>query len=1018
MRSKLMLLLWILLMAKTAFAQSNGTVSGTVTEKATGLPAIGVSVLIKGTTRGVVTDVEGNYSISNVPDTATLEFRYIGLITVNEPVKGRSIINVEMAENAQSLNEVVVIGYGTSKAKDLTAPIAVVKAEDIVKHATTSPMQALQGKVAGLQIVNSGQPGKGPDVRIRGIGSFGDTKPLYVVDGMFYDNIDFLNNSDIEDLSILKDASAASIYGVRAANGVVIVTTKKGLQNKQATITYDGYVGFQKATNILKMANSAQYADMLKGIGDATSISILQNSINRYGGNLETLTPYANTSWYDELLRTAFIQNHSLDITGGTDKAAYSIGMNYTLQQGIMDAQNKYERFNLRAKADYNIFSWLKMGANMVLSNSTQYLPNNGAWQSAYQTPSILPVKDDKRSDTEAFPIKFASPGQIGLSPYFGNPVATAAYNNNKTNTVQILPTFFAELNFMPEGKLIFRTAYSQDIAFLQGRNYIEQYKVGGGQETTNSSLQKDSRFYRNWILDNTLTYRETFGSHNLTALLGQSSRSENYRYLWGKAAGVPGGKEQYLYLSQGNANGRETGDDGSTYQGLSYFGRVTYDYQSKYFLSATMRADGSSKYQKKWGYFPSVGAAWVLTEEDFMKDQKVFDFLKLRASWGKLGNDKVAASDGFASIIQNLGTSGVYGPGILPGYTNMIYFSLLGWEVVNEVNIGTDFSVLNNRLNVEVDYYHRLTENAVINAPLPMGAGSLLGNNGEIANSGVEISVNWSDKIGKDFTYYIGGNLTTLKNKVKHLNGLPYIYGGSAEFRTISEVGGPLNAFYGYKLAGVYQTTEEINNDPVAVKYNAKQTDERSKLVPGDFKYIDQNGDKIIDAQDRVALGSYLPDITYGINGGFGYKNFDFSVVMQGQAGNQILNRKRGDRITQSNINYDETMVVDRWTGAGSTNEYPSAAGSVKPWNISKLNSFYIESGAYFRIQNIQLAYTFRDKQLRKFNLPVMRLSLTAERPFTSFSANSFTPEVADGIDTQVYPMAATYTFGLRITY
>lgn len=1018
MKSKLMLFLCMLLTTGAVLAQGNITVTGTVTEKGTDLSAIGVNVLVKGTTKGAVTDIDGHYSIPDVSPKATLVFSYLGMVSVEEPIDGRTVINVKMAEDTQNLDEVVVIGYGTSKAKDLTAPIAVVKSEDIVKHATTSPMQALQGKVAGLQIVNSGQPGKGPDVRIRGIGSFGDTKPLYVVDGMFYDNIDFLNNSDIQDLSILKDASAASIYGVRAANGVVIVTTKRGFINQQASITYDGYVGFQTATNVLKMANSAQYSLMQQGVGDATTLNIIKNSIDRYGGDLSTLAPDANTDWYEQLLRTAFIQNHSLDISGGTTKAAYSVGMNYTFQEGIMDAKNEYERFNFRAKADYTVFDWLKIGANMVLSNSTQYLPNNAAWQSAYQTPSIIPVKDENRTAEEAYPIKFASPGQIGFGGYFGNPVARAAYNNNKTNTIQILPTFFAEFQLLPASKLVFRTAYSQDIAFMQGRNYIEQFRVGGGQETTTSSLQKDSKFYRNWILDNTLTYRDTFGPHNFTALLGQSSRSENYRYLWGKAPGVPGGKEEYLYLSQGNANGRETGDDGTTFHGMSYFGRVTYDYLSKYLLSVTMRADGSSKYQEKWGYFPSVGAAWVMSEENFMQNQKVFDFLKLRASWGKLGNDKVAASDGFASITQNLGTSGVFGPGIIPGYTNMSYFSFLRWEVVNELNIGTDFAMLNNRLGIEMDYYHRATENAVINAPLPMGAGSLLGNNGKITNSGFEISVNWNDKIGKDFSYYVGANLTTLKNKVKHLNGLPYIYGGSAEFRTISEVGGSLNAFYGYELAGVYQTMEEVNSDPVAVKYNAKQIDEGSKLIPGDFRYVDRNGDDIIDSQDRTVLGSYLPDVTYGINVGFMYKQFDFSMVMQGQGGNQILNRKRGDRITQSNINYDEEMVKKRWTGEGSTNTYPSALGSVKPWNISRLNSFYIEDGSYFRIQNIQLAYTFPKKQMKKFSLPSIRLSLTAERPFTSFSANSFTPEVADGIDTQVYPMAATYTFGLKIIY
>lgn len=345
----------------------------------------------------------------------------------------------------------------------------------------------------------------------------------------------------------------------------------------------------------------------------------------------------------------------------------------------------------------------------------------------------------------------------------------------------------------------------------------------------------------------------------------------------------------------------------------------------------------------------------------------------------------------------------------MLPGYTHLAYFSWLGWEVVNEVNVGADFSVLNNRLGVEIDYYHRLTENAVIDAPLPMGAGKLLGNNGEILNSGVELSVNGSDRIGKDFTYTIGANLTTLKNEVKSLRGLPYIYGGSDEFRTISRVGDSMNAFYGYEIDGVYQNANEIAADPVAVENN---------LSPGDFRYKDQNLDGKIDEDDRVILGSYLPDLTYGVNLGLTYKNFDFSVVMQGQTGNQICNRKRGERRWQSDINYDADLAENRWTGEGSSHRYPSAAGTVNPWNISKFNSFYVENGAYFRLQNVQIAYTLAQKQLRSFHLPSIRLSLSAERPYTWFKSNGFTPEVSDGFDLQTYPLAATYTFGVRITY
>ena len=1013
MKAKLMLCLCLLLAATTMFAQ-NLTVTGVVTEKATGYPAIGVSVLVKGTTNGTITSMDGDYTLNDVPKNATLVYSYVGMSTKEVPVNGQSVVNVLMEEDTQNLDEVVVIGYGTSKAKDLTAPIAVIKADEITKHATSSPMGALQGKVAGVQITNNGQPGSGPSVRIRGIGSMNDnSQPLYVVDGMFFDNIDFLNNSDIQDLSILKDASAASIYGVRAANGVVLVTTKKGALNRPATVTYDGYVGFQKATNVLKMASADQYRTMVKEIGDADMQAKVDKGL-KYWGN-------ANTNWYDEILHTALTHNHSLDVSGGTEKASYSVGASYLYQDGILNADNYYSRFNLRTKADYKAFDWLKVGANIVLSNSTQKLPNGAVWLSAFRTPSILPVYDEENK-LGAYPVNYASPARIDLSEFFANPLATADYYDSKNKTLRVMPSFYAQFDFLPENKLFFKTAYSQDINIVQARTYTPEYLVGGTQVNSTSKLKKQDDTYHSWIWDNTLTYSDTFGDHGLTVMLGNSVREENWRQLWGEATGVPGGHDEYYYLDQGNADGRTTGDNGTTYRGVSWFGRVSYDYKGKYLLSATMRADGSSKYQEKWGYFPSVGAAWNLSEEDFMKDQKWVDYMKIRASWGKLGNDKIKASDGFASITQDMTTSGIFAGSAVPGYTNLVYFSWLGWEVVNETNVGLDFRTLNSRLSLEADWYYRLTQNAVINAPLPMGAGDLLGNQGEILNTGVELSLNWSDKIGKDFSYFIGANLTTLHNEVKDLNGLSYLYGGSAEFRTISKVGGELNAYYGHEIAGVYQNDAEIAADPIAVA---------NGLKPGDFKYVDQNKDGNIDDKDRVTLGSYVPNFTYGINLGFSYKNFDFSMVMQGVTGNEIVNRKRGDRRWHSELNYDADQVENRWTGEGSTNSYPSAAGSINPWNIAKFNSFYVEDGSYFRIQNVQVAYTFPKKDFGKFKMPSVRLSLTADRPLTIFKANSFSPELSSvknddgtmpsssyGFDEQVYPLSSSYTLGLRIIY
>lgn len=1002
------------------FAQQKLQVSGVVKEKSTSLPAIGVSVKVKGTTNGAVTDIDGGYTLSNVPSNATIVFSYIGMNTIEEPLNGRTKINVLLTENSQQLDEIVVIGYGTSKAKDLTAPITVVKSDELMKHATTSAMGALQGKVAGVQIVSSGAPGAGPEVRIRGIGSFGggnvkadgtmeQTKPLYVVDGMFYDNINFLNNADIQEMSILKDASASSIYGVRAANGVVIITTKKGTLNMKPVVTYDGYVGFQTATNKLKMANSEQYATMQIEKGNETDKARILNSIKLWGGDATKMIPATDTDWYKELLRTAMIQNHSLDISGGNDKTTYSLGLNYMKQEGIMNVKNEFERLNIRTNADYAPYKWLKVGANIVLSDINKFEPENAAWAKAYVAPPVFPVYDANR-DATILPTKYASATQIGYDSYFGNPVAMANYYDSKYSAIQVLPVFYAEFYLLPEKKLKFKTSYSQDITFSQLRNYSQLYNVGAGQENKVSNLRKEDAFFRNWVLDNTLTYQNSFGKHSMTGMLGQSLRSDNWRQLWGNATGVPAGREEYMYLGLGNANGRTVGDGGSGTRGLSYFGRVTYDFGGKYMLSATMRADGSSKYQEKWGYFPSVGAAWNISEEAFMSNQKVLDYLKLRASWGKLGNDKIQPSNGFASVTQDMGTSGIFGPSSVSGYTNLSYFNYLKWEVVNEYNLGFDAKMLNNRLSIEADYYHRMTENAVFLAPLPMGQGSLLGNNGKILNSGVELSLNWSDKINKNFTYYVGANITTLHNEVKDLNGVPSLKLGTAEYPLLCKVGEELNSYYGYKMVGVYQNEQEIANDPIAVANNLK---------PGDFKYLDANGDKKIDDNDRMILGSYIPSFTYGVNLGFSYKKFDFSVVMQGQTGNEIVNVKRAQRGWQGDINYDAAMVTNRWTGEGSTNSYPSALGSINPWNIKKFSSFLVEDGSYFRIQNIQAAYTFSKSKIAGFTTPSIRLSLTAERPYTSFKSNGFTPEVGgSGYDNQVYPLAATYTMGLRIIY
>lgn len=1006
-----------LLVSGVMTALASVTVSGTVTEKG-GEPLVGVSVLLNGTSRGTTTDIDGNYTIADVPDNGVLTFRYFGMATEEVKVGGRSNISLEMHDDALKLDEVVVIGYGSAKAKDLTAPITVIKGDELTNIPSASPMAALTGKVPGVNILNSGGPGNGPTVQIRGIGSFSNSSPLYVVDGVFYDNINFLNNDDIQDMSILKDASAAAIYGVKAANGVVLITTKKGAKNQKAKVTYNGYVGIQKATNVLKMANSAEYAQMLTEANAEAYAPMLQASVDRFGGKYDPANGIyqfnADTDWYDEILRTAVMTNHALNISGGGERATYSLGMSYLYQNGILKANNDYNRLNFRAQLEYDATNWLKVGFNGVFSQSSKRGSNNAAFQQAFNTPSILPVMDEDYAPT--YPVKYASPEVLGITNNIYNPVATADYYDNRSESYQAMTNFFADFTILPS-KLNFRTSYGYDYASSRGKTMNIPYYITDGSRREQSNLSKSSDQWTKWVWDNVLTYRDKAGKHSWGAMVGYSMRQDRWDYLGGSAESVPFDKVWWWYLGQSTAESKPVASDGGTrYRSQSIFARLNYDFDSRYLLMFTFRADGTSKYQEKWGYFPSVGAAWNISNEQFMKDQTWVDFLKLRASWGMLGNDHVAASSGFNSVNVGNGYSGIFGsagttPGVIvPGYANTSYFSWLKWEKVSEANVGLTFSTLNSRLTADIDYFHRITNDAVISPLIPFENATLAGNWGKILNSGVDFSINWNDQVG-EFKYYAGFNFSTLHNRVKELHGLPYLIGG----KTINMIDKPINSFYGYKVIGIYQTPEQVAADPIAVKNGCE---------PGDFIYQDVNGDGEINGDDRVTLGSYLPTFTYGINFGFTWKGLDFGLSTYGQHGAKMFNRKSQLRYAQSQYNFTKQQFDNRWTGPGSTNEHPSAAALLKSWNVSSSatasNSYFVNSADFFRIQNITVGYSFRNIKMGNYTLPGIRLSLTADRPATFFSADCFSPELSDpeGWDTEVYPLAATYTFGLQIDF
>ncbi|MFC4723345.1 SusC/RagA family TonB-linked outer membrane protein [Geojedonia litorea] len=1004
MKTRLKLLLLLLFVTSSFYAQVV-TVSGLVTSADDGLPLPGANVIILGTNKGTSTDFDGNYSISaNVGE--VLEFSSLGFRTITVTVNNQTTINIALETDIASLDEIVIIGYGEMKSKDLTSSITTIKAEELATVPSGSAMQAMQGKVAGLQVVSNGSPGQGPTIRVRGIGSYlgGASNPLYVVDGMFFDNIDFLNTADITSISVLKDASASAIYGVRAANGVVLIETKSGRFNKKAEITYDGYSGYQVAQNVLKVANAEQFTTLALESGSAPDAQFILNAMQRYGrSRVNPNVPDVNTDWYDEIIRNGFIQNHSISVNGGADNVSYSVGANYFAQEGILNMKNEYERFNLRSKIEFKANEWLKLGANTVLSNATRYDGENSAWRSAYFAVPIMPVYDPNLlDDPNVFPKNYANAQDLG---YRGgqNPFPLLDLSENRTKIRNVLANFFAEVSLIPE-KLIFKTAYNHNFSSFESRNVDLPYFIGNNFKRDDATLRKAFGNTSNQIWDNTLTFKDTFGKHNLTVLAGTSFRDEAFQSLGATALNFPLSGEESYYIDQAQTIVEgSVGDGGVREYGLSYFGRVSYNFDDRYLLYGTFRADGVRKYVEKWGYFPVIGAGWVISEESFMKDNSVIDFLKLRGSWGKLGNDKVPSQSG---ALTNTVVTTALGDVLYSGVTTGSDFSALRWELTEETNVGLSAQLFNNNLSIEADYFIRDTKDAVIPVERPLIPGVTFKNVGEIRNTGLEVALSWNKKVSDDFSYNLGFNFASLKNEVLDLsNETGFLDSGSAEFRQRSIVGETLFAFYGREVVGVYQNNAEIQADPIAVANN---------LVPGDFKYRDINGDGTINDDDRTTIGSFLPTYTFGFNLGFNYKNFDFAITGSGLGGNKILNRKRLEVIFTSDTNWDRDFAINRWHGEGTTNSYPSAAAVRKGWN-QRLNDYYTEDGDYVRIQNITLGYTI-NKDGNMKDLPKFRIYLTAEKPLTLFKYNGFNPEVSNGVDNQTYPIPAVYTVGVNI--
>lgn len=997
MKKRITLLLFSTLIALSSLWAQNRTVQGVIVDKKTGETLIGATVSQKGGNSRTITNVDGEFSIS-VPTGSTLVVSYIGYINQEVVVTDAPKITIKLDPDSRMLDEVVVVGYGTQKSKDMTAPIATVKGSDLAKQTSSNPMSALQGKMSGVQVVNSGVPGAGPNVKIRGVGSIGDyANPLYVVDGVFVNNIDFLSSSDIEDLTVLKDASAAAIYGVRAANGVVLVTTKKG-KTDATNISYDGYVGYQVPVNVMKLASKDQYVTLMNEANANTTGYVPKDA---------SLYP-TSTDWYSKLIRNAITHSHSLDISGGTDKTNYSLGANYFYQEGIMNTKNDYERYNFRARLDQKVNTWLNLGINAVVSDTKKNNPDNNAFFSAFVNPPVYGVYDD--TNTAAYPVKFGSPQTYGFGNQYGNPVASAYYNNSNEAGLKLIFSTFAEITLIPK-KLKFKTSYNLDFGSWKSQNYTPEFNVGGSQGVRNSSLSKTFGISSKQIVDNLLTYNDKVGKNSFSVMLGQSTRIEKQSWMTGTAQGVPDYDAASIYLTNGSYRDRSTIDGGELYRGLSLFTRGTYNYADRYVASLTFRADASSRYQDRWGYFPSIGLGWIMTGEEFMNNQQTFQYLKVRGSWGLLGNDNVPANSAVILGSSGAGSSGIFGDVLVDGVgAQTVKLNYLRWEVVSEFNLGVDFKVLEQKLSGELDLYNRITNGVVFYVPIFSGGGAaeLLSNNGKVQNRGIELNLTWSDKISDDLSYHIGFNATTIDNKVLALEGREYIPGASvrSNFTTRTAVGHAIGSFYGYEVDKVYASESEALRDPVS----------QDIKLGGYFKYKDQNGDNVINEKDKVYLGSPIPWLMSGIDFGLNYKKFDVSISFQGQFGNKVLNAKRMNRDIFADGNYDQDFYTNRWTPTNKSTGYPSAEAYNTSF-IQQANDFFVEDASYIRVQNIQVGYSIGNFGVVKN----MRVYLSAQRPFTYFTYKGFTPEVSgspisNGIDNSVYPMQAVYSVGLKM--
>ena len=1001
-RTRRYLLLTMLLVICAFGVSAQNLLLKGVVKDAKGEPIIGATVMVSGDKNGTATDYDGNFSLNVAPD-AVLTVSYVGYKTAEVAVNNRTSLTVVLEENSELLEEVVVIGYGTMKKKDLTGAVGSLGAKDMNNSPMANVGQALQGKVAGLQVVDNGKPGDNVSIKIRGIGTINNSDPLIVIDGVPTDlGLSSLNLTDVDRIDVLKDASATAIYGSRGANGVVLVTTKRG-QSGKGQLTVNANYAAQNATNVPQMLNAQQYAaysnDMLSAAGQTT---------NPLWADPSSLT--SSTDWLDEMFRTGLSQNYTVSYSGGNEKSHYYVSGGFLEQKGVVESV-KYRRFTFQANTDSQVLNWLKFSNNLTFSTDTK---TSGSYDVADAMKALptQPVKTDEGDWSYPGYPDYDNRSQANWYGTMRNPIGPIYNDSKRTDGYNFLANISAEIKFCDW--LQFKSTFGYDAKFWFNEDLYPKYDWTASGEAGETSKYQSSDKSFTYLWDNYFTFNKDFGKHHLDAMVGSSAQWNKYNYMNGNVSGFL--FNEFSQLTNAKEITSLTGSM-SEWALLSYMARVNYSFDDKYLVTATVRRDGSSRFgeNNRWGTFPSVSLAWRISKESWFPQSEVVSDLKLRAGYGVTGNQASIGNYDFAALFDI--RKYAFGGEVVDALTTTsLYNPDIRWEAIHQANIGVDLSLFNSRVNLSLDAYVKNTKDMLVSASVPITAGfdetvsSCQTNAGKVRNKGVELALHTYNFVGGDFNWDTSLNLTYNTNEIVDLNSnIPMFRNEIAGENVIRLANGfPINTFYGYVTDGIFQNWEEVNS-------HAFQSTETS---PGDIRFKDLNNDGKINEDDRTVIGNPSPKWIFSMNNNLSYKGFDLSIYLQGVSGNDIFNANNITNEGMAGAANQTTAVLNRWTGEGTSYVMPRAVLN-DPAKNNRVSDRWVEDGSYLRIKNITLGYNFPKKWIKKLTLENARLFVSCDNVATITGYSGFDPEVdINGIDNNRYPISRTLSLGVNFNF